>query len=48
MELRDINADNWREVVRVEPREGQRPFVASVAYYLKLCHYGEVWQTLAL
>ena len=48
MELRDVNAGNWRDVVRIEPREGQRRFVASVAYYLNLCHYGEEWQPLAL
>jgi diamine N-acetyltransferase len=48
MELRDVTADNWREVVRIEPREDQRRFVASVAYYLNLCHYGEDWRPLAL
>jgi diamine N-acetyltransferase len=48
MELRDVTADNWRDVVRIEPREDQGRFVASVAYYLNLCHYGEEWQPLAL
>jgi diamine N-acetyltransferase len=48
MELRDVNADNWRDVIRIEPREDQSRFVASVAYYLNLCHYGEVWHPLAL
>jgi len=48
MELRGVNADNWRDVVRIEPREDQRRFVASVAYYLNLCHYGEDWRPLAL
>ena len=48
MELRDVNADNWRDVIRIEPREDQSRFVASVAYYLNLCHYGEDWQPLAL
>jgi len=48
MELRDVNADNWRDVVRIEPRQDQRQFVASVAYYLDLCHYGEDWRPLAL
>jgi diamine N-acetyltransferase len=48
MELRDVDADNWREVVRIGPREDQGRFVASVAYYLNLCHYGEEWQPLAL
>ncbi|HJQ30133.1 MAG TPA: GNAT family N-acetyltransferase [Rubrobacter sp.] len=32
----------------IEPREDQRRFVASVAYYLNLCHYEEVWQPLAI
>jgi diamine N-acetyltransferase len=48
MDLRDVNADNWRDVVRIEPREDQRRFVASVSYYLNLCHYGEDWRPLAL
>jgi diamine N-acetyltransferase len=33
MELRDVTADNWRAVVRIEPREDQGRFVASVALY---------------
>ncbi len=48
MELRDVSAENRREVVRIEPREEQKRFVASVAYYLNLCHYGEDWRPLAL
>src|SRR5215210_8215649 len=48
MEVRDVTPDNWRDVVRIEPREDQGRFVASVAYYLNLCHYGEEWQPLAL
>jgi diamine N-acetyltransferase len=47
MELREVNADNWRAVVRIEPRGDQRRFVASVSYYLNLCHYGEEWQPVA-
>ncbi len=47
MELRDVNEDNWRDVVGIEPREEQRRFVASVAYYLNLCHYEQVWRPLA-
>ncbi len=43
-----MTADNWRDVVSIEPREDQRRFVASVAYYLNLCHYEEVWRPLAL
>ena len=48
MELREVNADNWRDVIRIEAREDQGRFVASVAYYLNLCHYGEEWKPLAL
>ena len=48
MELREVTANNWREVVSIEPREEQGRFVASVAYYLNLCHYGGVCQPMAL
>ena len=43
-----MTAENWRDVVRVEPREDQKRFVASVAYYLNLCRYEEDWRPLAL
>src|SRR4051812_50130007 len=48
MELREVTSDNWREVIGIEPREDQGRFVASVAYYLNVCHYGEEWQPLAI
>jgi len=48
MELREVTADNWRAVVRIEPRGDQRRFVANVSYYLNLCHYGEAWQPVAI
>jgi diamine N-acetyltransferase len=48
MELREVTADNWRAVVRIEPRGDQRRFVANVSYYLNLCHYGGVWQPVAI
>jgi len=48
MELREVTADTWRAVVRIEPRGDQRRFVANVSYYLNLCHYGEVWQPVAI
>jgi diamine N-acetyltransferase len=48
MELREVTADNWRAVVGIEPRGDQTRFVASVAYYLNLCHYGKEWQPVAL
>jgi diamine N-acetyltransferase len=48
MELREVTADNWRAVVRTEPRADQRQFVAHVSYYLNLCHYGGVWRPVAI
>jgi diamine N-acetyltransferase len=48
MELREVTADNWRAVVRTEPRVDQRQFVAHVSYYLNLCHYSGVWQPVAI
>ena len=48
IELREVTADNWRHALRVEPRGDQRRFVASVAYYLNLCHYGGDWRPMAL
>lgn len=48
IELRDVTANNWRDAVRIEPRDDQGLFVASVAYHLNLCHYGGEWRPLAL
>jgi diamine N-acetyltransferase len=48
VELREVDAANWREVATVEPREDQRGFVATVPYYLALCHYGGVWNPVGL
>ena len=48
MELRDVTSENWRDVISIEPRQDQRRFVASVAYYLNLCHYGDDWRPVAL
>ena len=43
--LEPVTAANWREVEAVEAAS---PHVATVAHYLCLCHYGEVWQPLAI
>lgn len=43
-----VDQDNWREVAGVEVFPEQRNFVADPAYYLCLCHYGELWQPLAV
>jgi diamine N-acetyltransferase len=46
--LVDVDAGNWREVVRVTPQPDQERFVAPITYYLCLCHYGQVWHPLAV
>lgn len=48
LRLIDVDAENWRSVVRVAPKPGQEEFVAPVAYYLCLCHYGGEWHPLAI
>lgn len=48
VELRPVDADNWRDCAALEPRADQRRYVAAVTYYLCLCHYGRVWQPLAV
>ena len=46
--LREVDADNWKAVARVEVKEEQREFVSPVTYYLCLCHYGRKWKPLAI
>jgi len=48
VELRPVTADNWRACTSVTPTSDQESFVAPVSYYLTLCHYGGVWQPLAV
>lgn len=49
MVLEDVRADNWRACTALEVEQPQRRFVASVAYYLALCAYGETpWRPLAV
>jgi diamine N-acetyltransferase len=48
LELVEVTPENWRDVVKVTPREGQEQFVAPVSYYLCLCHYGDVWKPFAV
>jgi diamine N-acetyltransferase len=45
LRLEPVTASNWREVAAVDAGSSH---VASPAYYLCLCHYGQVWQPLAL
>jgi diamine N-acetyltransferase len=46
--LRPVSRDNWRDVARLKVTEAQREFVNEAWYYLLLCHYGGVWQPLAI
>lgn len=46
--LIEVDAENWRSVIEVTPKRGQEEFVAPVANYLCLCHYGGEWHPLAI
>ena len=46
--LVEVDESNWRELAAVTPRPGQERFVAPVAYYLCLAHYGDTWHPLAV
>lgn len=48
IELRDVDAHNWRACADLEVSPEQRDFVSPVARYLCLCHYGDVWHPLAV
>ena len=48
IELRHVGADNWRACADLEVTAEQRDFVSPVTRYLCLCHYGGVWQPLAV
>lgn len=43
-----INNSNWRKVIRIKVKPEQLDFIAEPSYYLLLCHYGELWQPLAV
>ena len=45
MRLEPVTAQTWRDVVAVDAASEH---VAAPAYYLCLCHYGDVWHPLAL
>jgi diamine N-acetyltransferase len=48
IELTEVTADNWRACADLEVTADQQAFVAPVARYLCLCHYGGVWRPLAV
>ncbi len=43
-----VTADNWRACAALRVHPDQQGFVNPVTYYLCLCHYGKVWQPLAV
>lgn len=43
-----VTVDNWRHVAALQVSPEQQEFVAEPAYYLCLCHYGGLWQPLAV
>jgi diamine N-acetyltransferase len=46
--LREVDADNWRDVATLRVPDEQRDFTMGGAYYLSLCHYGDDWHPLAV
>ena len=46
--LREVDADNWRDVATLRVPEEQRDFTMGGAYYLSLCHYGDDWHPFAV
>jgi diamine N-acetyltransferase len=48
LQLMPVDASNWRKVIRIKVKPAQQDFVADPSYYLLLCHYGELWQPLAV
>ena len=48
VDLRAVDEDNWEACAALRPAAGQDRFVATVAYYLCMCHYERTWQPLAI
>jgi diamine N-acetyltransferase len=48
VDLRAVNKGNWEACAAIRPAPGQERFVATVAYYLCMCHYEQTWQPLAI
>jgi diamine N-acetyltransferase len=46
--LRAVDVDNWRAVATLRVPEDQRDFSMGAAYYLSLCHYGDIWHPFAI
>ena len=48
VDLRPVDAENWRLCAALEVADEQRDFVSPVTRYLCLCHYGGLWQPFAV
>ena len=48
IELIEITAENWRDVVQLKVNPEQSRYVTETSYYLLLCHYGDLWHPLAI
>jgi len=48
VDLRPVDEGNWQACAAIRPAPGQERFVASVAFYLCLCHYERTWRPLAV
>jgi diamine N-acetyltransferase len=48
VDLRAVDESNWEACATLRPAAGQERFVATVAYYLCMCHYERAWQPLAI
>lgn len=46
--LRPVDAGTWRAVAALTVAPGQDRFVATPAYYLALCAYGDVWHPMSV
>jgi diamine N-acetyltransferase len=48
LQLAEVTAENWRDVADLEVAADQTAWVAPVSRYLCLCHYGGLWNPLAI
>jgi diamine N-acetyltransferase len=48
VQLHEVDAANWQACAAIRPGPDQERFVAPVAWYLCLCHYEGIWQSLAI
>jgi diamine N-acetyltransferase len=48
VELQEVTEANWRDLAELQVHPDQKRFVADPTYYLCLCHYGKLWNPLAV